>query len=117
MTANLNALSLALIAVAAVAYARHRRFALTAAAVLFFPVTGAATVMSWYATSPTLAVVILAATLGVSLVALALIGIDVTWAPFGVQMTYGAALCWLLCPAAVLLNYVGMAVQGALGPQ
>ena len=115
MTADLNAVSLALFALAAVAYTRQRHAALAAAAVLFFPVTSAATVLSWYPVSPMVAVVILLATLVAPLAALALTAIDVVWAPFGLQMSYCTVLCWLLCPMAVFLNYTGMAVQWLCG--
>ena len=111
MTAIWNALSFALLALAAVSYARWRRVTLAVAAALFFPVTAVAVVTTWWAMSPALAAAILAVTVGVPLVCLALYGIDVLWAPFCMEMTYVTVWCWILCPVAVALNYVGMAVR------
>ena len=107
---QLNALSLALLAVAGVAFFRQRRGVLVIAAVLFFPLTAAATVGLWWPLSPPAAALILALTLGVPLIALALFAVDVAWAPFCFEMTYLTILCWLLCPLAVVLNYVAMAL-------
>ena len=115
MAVHLNMLSFALLALAATSYARRRFVTLWGAAILFFPVTGAAAVTTWWAVSPALAVVIVALTLGVSLSALALFGIDVAWAPFCVEMTYLTFLCWILCPLVVLLNYLGLALRALAG--
>ncbi len=114
MTANLNALSFVLLVLAGVSYVRHRGAVLTAAAALFFPVTAASTVLTWWGFSPALGLAILLLTLGISLVCLALFGIDVVWAPFCLEMTYLTVLCWVLCSAVVLLNYIGMGVFALL---
>jgi len=115
VVALLNALSFALLAVAAVAFFRQRRLVLALAAVLFFPVAAAATVLIWWPISPVAAVLILAVTLGVPLVALAVFAIDFIWAPFCLEMTYLTFLCWILCPLAVLLNYAGPLACALLG--
>jgi hypothetical protein len=115
MALLLNTLSLALLALAATSYVRRRFAILCGAALLFFPVTAAATVLTWWPLSPALAVAILALTLGVSLCALALFGIDVAWAPFCLEMTYLTFLCWTLFPLAVLLNFLGLALCALLG--
>jgi len=116
MALLLNTLSLALLALAATSYVRRRFAILWGAALLFFPVTAAAAVLTWWPLSPALAAVIVALTLGISLCALALFGIDVAWAPFCLEMTYLTVLCWILCPLAVLLDYLGLALRALLGP-
>jgi len=103
----LNTISLALLIVAGVGYVRRRPVVLWTAAGVFFAAGGAATILIWWPLSPVLAVLVLGLTLGVSLAALALFAIDVTWAPFCLEMTYLTFLCWVLCPAAVLVNYLG----------
>ncbi len=107
MPVYLNTVSLALLVLAAVAYIRRRPGVLWPVAALFFPVTGVATVLIWWPVSPALTVLVIALTLGVSLGALALFAIDVAWAPFCLEMTYLTFICWVLCPLAVLVNYVG----------
>jgi hypothetical protein len=57
---------------------------------------------------------LLAATLGLSLVALALYAIDCLWAPFCLEMTYVALTCWVLWPLLVLVDLVGLLVKLAL---
>lgn len=116
MVAIWNALSFALLALAAVSYPRWRRRTLAVAGVLFFPATAVAVVLTWWPVSPLLAIVILAVTLGIPLGCLALFGIDVIWAPFCMEMTYVTVWCWILCPLAVMLNYVGMAVSASWRP-
>lgn len=108
MAVYFNILSFGLLALAGVSFARRRFVALWGAGILFFPVTGAATALTWWPVSPTLTIVLLTLTLGVPLVTLVLFGIDVVWAPFCVEMTYLTFLSWVLCPLAVLLNYVGL---------
>ncbi len=108
MSVHLSTLSFALLVLAAVAYSRQRFVALWAAGTLFFCTTGLATVVIWWPVSPSLAVLILAVGLGGSLAVLALFAIDVIWAPFCLEMTYVTALCWILCPLVVLLNYAGL---------
>ena len=116
MAVHLNTLSFVLLALAATSYVRRRSAILWGAALLFFPVTAAASVLTWWPLSPALAAAIVVLTLGVSLGALALFGIDVAWAPFCVEMTYLTVLCWILCPLAVLLNHLGLAFRALLGP-
>ena len=111
MAVDLNIMSFALLALAGVSYARRRFMTLWGAAALFFPVTGAAAVTTWWTLSPTLTIIILLFTLGTSLVALAMFAVDVIWAPFCLEMTYLALLCWILCPLAVLFNYLGLVLR------
>jgi maltodextrin utilization protein YvdJ len=111
MTLYMNIASLVLLALAAVSYAGRRFHMLAGAAVLFFLVTGAATMMTWWSVSPALTVIILAVTLGLSLAALSLFAIDVVWAPFCAEMTYLMVLCWVLCPLAVVLNFLGLTLR------
>jgi len=113
MTIHMNTLSFALLALAAVAYARQAPKCLWAAGLLFFPLTGLTTVLAWWPLAPLAAILILVLTLGVPLVCLALFAMDVLWAPFCLEMTYLTFLCWLLCPLSVVLNYMGTALQAA----
>jgi hypothetical protein len=111
VAAQLSMLSLALCCLAAVAFYRRRRGVLILAALLFFPVTAAATVSVWWAISHVLAMCIIAATLALPIVLIALFLVDLIWAPFCFEMTYATIPCWILCPLGVLLNYVGLAVN------
>ena len=54
------------------------------------------------------AVAVLALTLGASLLLLGLLWLDVVLAPFCLEMTYPALLCWALCPLAVAVNYMSL---------
>jgi len=105
---QLNILSFALLGAGAVAYARRRFAVLWAVGVLFFPVAASATVVTFWQPLPLFAVFLLTLTLGVSLAALALYGIDVVFAPFCFEMTYLTVLCWLLCPLLVFINFLGL---------
>ena len=116
MPIHLNTLSLALLLIAALAYTRHWPAVLWSLAALFFPVTGIATVLIWWPVSPTLTLAVLLVTLGVPLIALALFTIDVVWAPFCLEMTYPTFVCWILCPLAVLANWMGLLVPLLAAP-
>ena len=107
MNLALNLLSLAFLALAGVAFARRYRGILAITGVLFFPVCTAALLTGWWELSPLLAIFLVVCTLGISLLTLCLLAIDVTWAPFCLEMTYPSLLCWILCPSAVILGYVG----------
>jgi hypothetical protein len=111
----LNTLCFLLFALAAASYVRQRFVGLWLAGLLFFPLTGLATVWTWWPVSPLAAILILVGTLGVPLVCLALFAIDVMWAPFCLEMAYLTILCWVLCPQAVLLNYLGAALHISSG--
>jgi len=78
--------------------------------VLFFPVAGAATILTWWPLSATLAVALSVLTVGIPLLCVALYLTDLIWAPFCMEMTYVTVWCWVLCPAGVFLNYIGMAL-------
>ena len=109
MALNLNTLALALLILSAVCFNRRRHRMLLVSGALFFPVAAAATLACWW---PLLglaaAIAVLALTLGASLLLLALLLIDVTLAPFCLEMTYPALLCWVLCPLAVGANYLAL---------
>jgi len=102
---QLNILSFALLSLAAVAYARRRFHVFWAAAGLFFPIAAWTTVATWWQVSPLFTIILLALTLGISVLALALFAVDVIWAPFCLEMTYLTPLCWILCPLLVFANY------------
>ncbi|MGD2174280.1 MAG: hypothetical protein PVJ27_02665 [Candidatus Brocadiaceae bacterium] len=105
-------LSLALFGAAAVAYSRQRTLALCACGALFVPVAAGATVLVYWPISPALAALLLAGTLGVSLVGLLLYALDRLWAPFCLEMTYATMVCWLLWPLLVVVNFAGLALRG-----
>ena len=102
--------SLALLALAAVSYARRRRAVLAAAAALFFPITAGAVLLCWSPISGAAAVLIILLTLAPSLIALGLFLLDFTLAPFCVEMTYACLVCWVLCPLAVGLNWLALLI-------
>jgi len=111
MALDLSTLGLALIALAGSAWVRRRRAVLAVAAVLFFPIGCAAMVASWWPVSPVLAVLVPGATLGVSLLLLALLWADVTFAPFCIEMSYPALLCWFLCPLGIASDYLALLLR------
>lgn len=105
---DLSMMSLALLAAAAVAFTRHRRMVLMVCCGLFVPTAGLATMAVWWTLSPTLAVLLLSVTLGLPFLALLLYAVDLTLAPFCLEMTYLAMLCWILWPVLVMVNFVGL---------
>jgi len=111
---HLNALSLALFGAAAVAFSRQRRLVLVVCGGLFVPVAAASTVAVWWPLSPAVCIVLLAATLGISLLFLLLYAVDHAFAVFALEMTYPAMLCWVLWPLLVFVDFVAMALN-ALG--
>jgi hypothetical protein len=107
----LNALSLALFGAAAVAFSRQRRLVLAVCGALFVPVAAAAALAVWWPVSPAVCVVLLASTLGVSVLLLLLYALDHAFAVFALEMTYPAMLCWVLWPALIFADFVGMAMS------
>ncbi|MHC4591976.1 MAG: hypothetical protein ACYS8L_04680 [Planctomycetota bacterium] len=105
---DLTMMSLALLAAAAVAFTRHRRMVLMVCGGLFVPTAGLTTMAVWWTLSPTLAVLLLSVTLGLPLLALILYAVDLTLAPFCLEMTYLAMLCWILWPVLVMVNFLGL---------
>ena len=108
---NMNALSLALLGAAAVAFTRQRRAVLLVCGGLFVPAAAAATVATFWPVSPAAAVVVMAATLGPSLVGLALYAVDRLAAPFCIEMTYAAMACWVLWPVLVVVDFAGLLLR------
>jgi hypothetical protein len=108
---DLNMLALALLGAAAVAFTRQRRLAMFVCGSLFVGTAALGVLAVWWPVSPPLAVVLLAAGLGLPLAGLLLFAVDLAFAPFCIEMTYPAMLCWLFWPAVVLANYVGIAIR------
>ncbi len=102
---DLNIFSLALLAAAAVAFTRQRTMVLIACGMLFVASSGLAALVVCSPVSHALTLVLLGVTLGVPLLALALYAVDLAFAPFCVEMTYPAMLCWLLWPVLVAVNF------------
>ena len=111
MAESLNLLSLALFAAAAVAFTRQRRAVMLACGALFVAVGTWATLATWWPLSPAAAVVLLAVGMGLPLAGLALFAVDYVWAPFALEMTYAALLCWVVWPGLILADYAGLAVR------
>jgi hypothetical protein len=103
-------LSLALLGAAAAAFTRQRRPVMAVCAALFVLSAGLAAGTVYWAVSPGLTIALLGVTLGLPLTALALYAVDVAFAPFCVEMTYPAMLCWVLWPVLVAFNFAGMAL-------
>ena len=108
MDVALNILALALLVTAGVAFTRQQGGVLIVCGALFVPVAGAATWAVFWPVHPALAVLVLAGTLGLSVLMLALYAIDRVWAPFCMEMTYPAMIFWLLWPLLVLVNFAGL---------
>jgi hypothetical protein len=111
MAPSLNLASAALLATAAVAFARRWGRMSVGTGALFMAVALAATWLAWWPESPVLGTVVLALGWGVPAVGLLLYGIDLVWAPFRLEMTYVAQLRWVLWPALVLANFAGLAAR------
>ena len=105
---DLNALSLALLGAAAVAFSRQRWAVLGVCGGLFMPASAAATVAVYWHLRPALAAVLLGALLGLPALLLLVYLVDRLLAPFCLEMTYPAMLCWLAWPLLVGLDFVGM---------
>lgn len=111
---QLNILSFGLLSLAAVAYARRKFHIFWPAVGLFLPLSAWTTIATWWPVSPLFTVLLLAFTLGLSVVALVLFAVDVIWAPFCLEMTYLTPLCWILCPLLVFVNYSVLCVVESL---
>ena len=108
---HMSVLSFALLSAAAIAFTRQRVVVLAVCGVLLVPVVTIATVAVYWPIGPVLAIVLLCATLGVSLLALLLYLVDRIFAPFCVEMTYPAMICWVLWPVLVLADFVGLLLR------
>jgi hypothetical protein len=108
---DMNALSLALLGAAAVAFTRQRRAALLVCGGLFVPAAAAATAATFWPVSPAAAVLAMAATLGPSVLGLALYAVDRVFAPFCLEMTYAGMLCWVLWPVLVAVDFAGLLLR------
>jgi len=108
MALELNMLSLALLGAAAVAFTRQRRMVMFVCGALFVVAASLAGLAVWWPLSPAVAAVALALGLGLPLVGLLLFAVDLAFAPFCIEMTYPAMLCWVIWPALVFVNYVGL---------
>jgi ABC-type proline/glycine betaine transport system permease subunit len=105
---HLDIFALAVLAAAAVAFTRQRRPVLLVCAGLFVCVGSAGAWLSWSPVSPVLARALLAVAMGLPLLTLLLYAVDRLWAPFCVEMTYPAMVCWLLWPALAAAAFCGL---------
>ncbi len=62
----------------------------------------------YWGRSPAFSLVLLGVTMALPLLALALYAADRAFAPFCVEMTYPAMLCWVLWPVLVAANFAGL---------
>lgn len=111
MAVDLNILALALLATAAVAFSRQRTVVMVVCGALFVPTQAAALVAVYWPVSRAAAVAVPTLTLGSSLVCLALYAVDRLVAVFCLEMTYVAALVWVIWPVAVAAGFVGLALR------
>jgi hypothetical protein len=109
--AYLNVLATALLAAAAMAFTRQRRFTLVCCGGLFVLIATWTTLAIWWAVGPALAVAILAVLMGLSLLALLLFAIDVIWTPFCLEMTWVGMICWVFWPVLVAADAVGLVAR------
>lgn len=100
--------SLVLLGAAAVAFTRQRAMVMIVCAGLFVVSSGLAALALYWALSSAFTIALLGVTLGLPLLTLLLYAVDLALAPFCVEMTYPAMLCWLLWPVLVAVNAVGM---------
>jgi hypothetical protein len=105
-------LALALYGAAAVAFTRQRRAVTIACCALFVPVATLATVAVWWPVGPGVGVALLIIGMALPLGTLLLFAIDLVWAPFSLEMTYPALLCWVLWPLLVAADFVGLLIGG-----
>jgi len=108
---DLNMLSLALLGAAAVAFTRQRAMVLIVCSGLFTLSSGLAALAVCWALSPAFTIALLSVTIGLPFLTLALYAVDLAFAPFCVEMTYPAMLCWLLWPALVAVNFACMLLR------
>ncbi len=113
MALGLNTVALAFFAAAAWAFWSRRQLLVTLFGALFVPTAGSAAILVFWPVSPVLAFAVMLPTLGLSLMGLLLFFIDRVWAPFCLEMTYAALLCWVLWPALLALNLAGFAARWA----
>ncbi len=106
---DLNVLALALLGAAAVAFTRQRRVVMVACGALFVAAAAGGTLAAWWPLSPAVAIIALALGLALPVATLALLAVDLLWAPFALEMTYPALICWVLWPALVLANFAALA--------
>ncbi|MFO8008474.1 MAG: hypothetical protein R6V05_12145 [Candidatus Brocadiia bacterium] len=111
MAVDLNILSLALLATSAVAFSRQRTLVMVVCGALFVPTQAAGLLAVYWPVSPPAALTILALTLGLSLVCLALYAVDRLCAVFCLEMTYVATLVWLIWPVATAAGFLGLALR------
>ena len=90
------------------AFTRRRTAVLLICGGFFVPVAALASVAVYWPLSPVFTVLLLAFALGLPLLALTLYAVDLVFAPFCVEMTYPAMVCWLLWPLLVLINFLGL---------
>ena len=107
---DLNVLALALLGAAAMAFTRQRRLVLAVCGTLFVPAAVLGAVAVYWSLSPALTIVLLAVTMALPLLALGAYAVDVLFAPFCVEMTYPAMICWVLWPLLMAANFVGLLV-------
>ena len=112
MEQSLDMLALALFGAAAVAFTRQRRAVMLTCGALFVPVATLATVVVWWPVSPAAGVALLLAGMALPLVTLLLFAIDLVWAPFALEMTYPALLCWVLWPVLIAADFAGLLLGG-----
>jgi hypothetical protein len=112
---GLTALSAALLGAAAVAYTRQRTVVMAVCGALFVAAATAATVAVYWPASPAAGVLLLALAFGPSLLALLLYVLDRVFAVFCIEMTYPALICWVLWPALVAADLVGLWLIRLLG--
>jgi hypothetical protein len=117
MEASLTVTATVLLAATAYAFAQQWRILLVLFGTLFVPAAGAATVAVYWPLHPLLAVVLLSVTLGISLAGLLLYAVDRIWAPFCIEMTYAALVCWLLWPLLMAADLAGLAARALLTGQ
>ena len=108
MARDLTILAAALLVATAVAFTRQRRMVMTVCGALFVAVATAATLALYGPASPTFTAALLAATMGLPLLTLALYAVDLLLSPFCAQMSYPAMLCWVLWPVLVAADLVGL---------
>jgi hypothetical protein len=112
MEQSLDVLALALFGAAAVAFTRQRRAVMLACGALFVPVAALATVAVWWPVSPAAAVALLMVGMALPLGTLLVFAIDLLWAPFALEMTYPAMLCWVLWPVLIAADFAGLLFGG-----
>lgn len=108
VTLQLWILALGLYFAGAMAFTRQRRMVTVACCGLFAVVACFLTVAVWWPVSPTWAVVLLVATMGLPALTLALFAVDFVFAPFGAEMTYPGMLFWVLWLVLLAADLLGL---------